>query len=60
MVPEESGKKSGVVTAEIWENTDTKELQAHFNYPTRLEAEKEVFISYLLNPRFKYFSFRCF
>ena len=45
-VPEVSGKKNSAVPVEIWENTDTKNLQAHFNYPNRLGAEKETYSSF--------------
>ena len=45
-VTEASGKKNSAVPVEIWENTDTKNLQAHFNYPNRLGAEKETYSSF--------------
>lgn len=32
-VSEKSGKKHSVIPVEFWENIDTKDLQAHFNYP---------------------------
>lgn len=45
-VPEESGKKNSAVTIETWENIDTKDLQALFNYPNKLEAEREKYSSF--------------
>lgn len=42
---------------EIWGNKDTKDLQMHFNYPNRLEAERETHIPFpAVSIWFKYFS----
>lgn len=54
---EESNKKNSIITMEIWGNKHTKDLQMHFNYPKRLEAERETHIPFpAVSIRFKYFS----
>ena len=49
-VSEKSGKKHSVIPVEFWENIDTKDLQAHFNYPKGQKQKEKHILHFPISP----------